>query len=727
MATLILTAVGTAVAGPLGGAIGAIAGQQIDSRLFAPKARQGPRLGELAVQTSSYGSSIPKIFGTMRVAGTVIWSTDLIEDRTKSGGGKGRPKTVTYSYSASFAVALSGRRIRGVGRIWADGKLLRGATGDFKSETGYRLYPGSEDQAVDPRIASVEGVNNAPAHRGLAYAMFEDFQLADYGNRIPSLTFEVFADHGSVTIGSIAEELSDGEVVAGETPELAGYAASGDSVRGAMEALAEVVPLSLVEEGGKLRLKAAAEPAVPVAREEAGAHGSTGSGGRSEIARSAALNIPAEVTIAYHDVARDYQLGLQRATRGGSGLNADRVALPAALPAGVAKAMAEQRLRQLWTARETAKLHLPWRRGGIRPGDHLHLEGRGGLWKVSRWSLDRMVVTLELVRVPSGGMPAPAGASAGRTIAQPDQLHGPTTMFLFELPAGGESLAGGPQIVGAAAGVEAGWRSATLSSSFDGGVSWEREGQTPDAAVIGTAITALPPGDSALIDARSSVEVQLLNDAMWLEGRSDAALVAGANMAMVGEELIQFGSVEPLGQRKFRLSRLLRGRRGSEWAAMEHAVGEPFLLIELEKLFGVELPAGMTGGEAMLMAQGMGDGAAGAVGSRVIDGRALQPPSPVHLTAERGAGGDISINWVRRSRIGWSWLSEADAPLGEEGERYRLLLSGAGFERVVDLGTSSYVYSAGLQAEDGLAGPLNIRVVQVGTRARSRAAEIIVG
>jgi hypothetical protein len=118
MATLILTAVGTAVAGPLGGAIGAIAGQQIDSALFAPKARQGPRLGELAVQTSSYGSSIPKIFGTLRVAGTVIWSTDLIEDRTRSGGGKGQPKTVTYSYSASFAVALSGRPIRGDSGSW---------------------------------------------------------------------------------------------------------------------------------------------------------------------------------------------------------------------------------------------------------------------------------------------------------------------------------------------------------------------------------------------------------------------------------------------------------------------------------------------------------------------------------------------------------------------------------------------------------------------------------
>jgi uncharacterized membrane protein len=55
MATIILTAVGGAVGGPIGAAIGAVAGQAIDARLFAPRARQGPRLSDLAVQTSSYG------------------------------------------------------------------------------------------------------------------------------------------------------------------------------------------------------------------------------------------------------------------------------------------------------------------------------------------------------------------------------------------------------------------------------------------------------------------------------------------------------------------------------------------------------------------------------------------------------------------------------------------------------------------------------------------------
>jgi hypothetical protein len=332
----------------VGGAIGAIAGQQIDSALFAPKARQGPRLGELAVQTSSYGSPIPKIFGTMRVAGTVIWSTDLIEDRTRSGGGKGQPKTVTYSYSASFAVALSGRPIRGVGRIWADGKLLRGAAGDFKSGTGFRLYLGSEDQAVDPRIASVEGAGKAPAHRGIAYAMFEDFQLADYGNRIPSLTFEAIADAGAVAIGAIAEELSDETLSEAELRNLEAMprAATACAARSRRwrcgAAVAWPREREVAAEGGWGNCHAGE------AGMKRGLRGLPVPAGGARFRGARQRTFPAEVSIAYHDIERDYQTGLQRAARGGPAIKSDRRALPARTSCrrgeGLCRASAEQAL-----------------------------------------------------------------------------------------------------------------------------------------------------------------------------------------------------------------------------------------------------------------------------------------------------------------------------------------------------------------------------------------------
>lgn len=727
MATLVLTAVGSAIGGPIGGAIGAVLGQQVDARIFAPRARHGPRLGDLAVQTSTYGGAIPKIFGTMRVAGTVIWATDLQEHRSTGGGGKGRPKTVEYSYSASFAVALSGRPIRGVGRIWAEGKLLRGGAGDFKAATGFRLHPGGEDQAADPLLAAAEGIGGTPAYRGIAYAVFEDLDLTDFGNRIPSLTFEVEADEGPVAIGAIAEELSGGEVIGGETPALGGYAASGDSVRGAIESMAEVVPLSLAEREGALILESGSGTSAVFL--ERGGQGCNveGAGGRTALTRRGAAEVPGEVSIAYYDFERDYQTGLQRAKRAEASGPAERHALAAVLTAGDAKALAERRLASLWAGRSRAKVHLAWRLGGIRPGASVVIEGEPGRWRVERWSLEHMVVGLELVSLPAGGGAVLPPASPGRSTAQPDALHGPTTLLLLDLPLGADKLPTRPYLLVAAAGQEAGWRGAALLASYDGGDSWEPAGRTAAPAVMGSAVTALAPAGSTLIDLRGQVEVELLNESMWLEARSDDALAGGANLAALGNELIQFGGAEPLGGGRFRLTRLLRGRWGTEWAAAGHSAGEGFAMIRQETLAVVEPPAGRVGGEARLLATGIGDGGEGVPAVRAINGEATRPPSPVHLQAETGPDGDIVIGWVRRSRLGWSWTDEADTPLGEESEAYSLLLSGASFERTVTLVEPGYHYSLAEQLEDGLAGALTIRVRQLGTASASRPAEIIFG
>ena len=712
MATLVLSAVGRMVGGPIGGSIGAIIGQQIDQRLFAPKAREGPRLGDLSVQTSSYGSAIPKIFGTMRVAGTVIWSTDLIERRATTGS-KGGPRTVEYSYSASFAVALSERPVREVRRIWADGKLLRGAAGDWKAKTKFRLYPGDEEQAPDPLIAAAEGAGQAPAFRGVAYAMFEELELADFGNRIPSLTFEVIADEAPVSIGSIAETLSGRVLTAGESTMLTGFAAIGESVRGAIEDLAELVPLSIIDDGGDLLLTVPGEPADAIGRSQ--------ETGRREVVRRAASGLPREVSVTYYDAARDYQTGLQRASGGpGAEARGEQRALPAVLDAGAAKAVAERRLDALWAGRVGATVTLGWARAELRPGRLVRLEREGGLWRVERVTIGAMTARLDLVRVAGEAMVPSVAASPGRVLEQTDLAHGPTVLRIYDVPSA-DGLAERPVVAVLAAGTEPGWRRALLSASFDGGASWQDIGMTAAPAVLGLTMTALPPGDAALFDDAGCVEVELLNDGMELLSRDDDALVAGANLALIGQELVQFGRAEQVGPRRHRLSRLLRGRRGTEWAMAGHLTGTDFALIESESARSIDLPAGTAvGAEVRLLASGIADEEP-VEALLLLSGEALRPPAPVHVRAA-AVGDDWLLNWVRRSRIGWSWTSGADAPFGEEREAYRLTFNGG---RSVEVEAPSYLYSALDRAGDG-AGPVIVEITQAGTHAVSRPAAIII-
>ncbi|KDA02855.1 baseplate multidomain protein megatron [Hyphomonas oceanitis] len=196
-----LQVLGQTVAGAtIGRAIGSVAGRAIDAAFAG--ATEGPRVKGLHVMEAREGAGIPGVYGKMRVGGQVIWAARFREAKTtRSTGGKGGPKVSDFSYSVSFAVALGEGPILGVQRAWANGEAF-----DL-SGVVYRIHTGTEDQAPDPLIEMVEGA--APAYRGVAYIVFEDLPLDDFGNRLPQLSFEVARVPGG------GSEAGLGEVVTG--------------------------------------------------------------------------------------------------------------------------------------------------------------------------------------------------------------------------------------------------------------------------------------------------------------------------------------------------------------------------------------------------------------------------------------------------------------------------------------------------------------------------------
>ena len=108
------------------------------------------------------------------------------------------PRSPSTSTSPSFAVALCEGPITGIGRIWADGKMLS-RDGDHPAAA-----QGRRDQEPDPFIAAKMGAANTPAYRGTAYVVFEELPLERFGNRLPQLSFEVFRP---ILDGELAESL----------------------------------------------------------------------------------------------------------------------------------------------------------------------------------------------------------------------------------------------------------------------------------------------------------------------------------------------------------------------------------------------------------------------------------------------------------------------------------------------------------------------------------------
>lgn len=711
MATLVFSTVGTILGGPVGGAIGALLGQSIDQELLAPR---GPKVGDLKVQSSDYGTPIPRVYGTMRVAGSVVWATDL-EASGETSGAKGQTGTST-SYRVSFAVALSSRAGSRIGRIWADGKLLRGAEGDFKVSTIFRFYPGTESQSADPLIGSLEGAAATPAYRGLVLAVFEHLELAEYGNRIPFLTFELIADETPPSLAAVLGDATGGAVDCSSGQAVRGYAAYGASIRAAIAPLVEAYALDLFDDGERVRAAADRE-ALVIADDELGQSADGKPAPRIERALAPLRALPAALRLTYYDPQRDYQAGEARASAGEQGGSEERRELAAAIESSEAKALVHAMLARQWAARDSLTLRLPTRLAGLEPGARLILPFVPDAWIVEAVTIERYVAIAELRPYWQPALSLPA--DAGRLLGGTDVVAAPVTLALVELPGGGsDENGGGPSLLVAASSattyrampvtITAGARDFALTSAAS-------------KAMLGISELALGDGQSWLRDDRNSLTVALVDPDQWIESRSADALAAGENLAMVGDEAIQFAVADPLGGGRFRLSGLLRGRLGTEWAIGGHGPGEAFVMLDPRQLARIDLPAGTTGTDAIAR----GRSAAGDCESARISvrGERLKPLRPVHLTATREPNGDLAIAWVRRSRAGFDWLDEVEVPLGQSAERYRLHIAGSGSAISLECVAPLYVVPA---AEIAALGPglATISVRQVGDRAVSRPATL---
>lgn len=675
MATLIFTAIGTLVGGPLGGSIGALVGRQVDTMVLGRGTREGPRLTELAVTTSSYGYPLPRQFGRMRVGGQIVWATDLAEHRDKQGGGKGKPSTLTYSYTASFAVALASRPIQSIGRIWADGKLLRGESGDLKTGGTFRCYLGRGDQAPDPLLAAAEAQGRCPAYRGLAYAVFEDLQLGDFGNRIPALTFEIIADSNPLSLDAMLGEVIDHCDATVPLTGLAGLTIDGPVIE-TLSALDTVYPITCDACATTLTINPDRQQAAPIVLPEAAApdlHTHAGSAAAISRTRSGSGEAPVAV-LRYYDPDRDYQPGAQRAAGRPLPGQPRTTELPAALSASTARQLIEAAAKRSQWARQTLTWRITQIDPRVRPGAIVAVPGQSGQWRVRSWEWLDHGVDLTLERL-SPGVATALPADSGRAGILPDLALAETRLVACELPWDGNVGTSVPFLLVAASSPGAGWAGASLYADPGDGTLAPLGTTGRNRATIGAAISALPPASPLLFDRRSHVVVELAAEDLLLSDATMRQLALGANRALLGNEIIQFASASPLGQGRWDLAGLWRGRGGTETAIAGHSTGEAFMLLDGT---GTVLDPEQVGSipETRVAAIGLGD--PGPVTAPIaLRGIGLRPPSPVHGKLTYLSDGSAILAWTRRARGAWLWTDHVETPLNEQTELYEITFGAA--------------------------------------------------
>lgn len=381
---------------------------------------------------------------------------------------------------------------------------------------------------------------------------------------------------------------------------------------------------------------------------------------------------------------------------------------------GEGRQVAERWLAEASVARDTVRFALPPSLAMRGPGDVVRIGAAPELWRIDR--VERGASTIaEAVRIDAESY---RPVDVADEVARVAEFVPPVPVFplFLDLPLmSGEDVPHAPHL-------------AVTAQPWPGTVGVYSSGEDADylldrvidrRAVIGVTTAPLAAAAPGRVDRGEPLALRLTSGT--LESVSEAGLLAGKNLMAIGDgspggwELFQFRDAVPAGDGVWLVSHRLRGQLGTDagmpavWPA-----GSCVVLMD-----GAPEQVGLSPAQRGLVRhfrigparRPYADGSyRHAV--HAFDGVGLRPLSPVHLRAE--GTGDLTIRWIRRSRIGADSWDGLDVPLGEEAERYLVrVMDGAQILREAEVGAPEWIWSAADQAADGGAAGRRVEVAQV--------------
>lgn len=193
------------------------------------------------------------------------------------------------------------------------------------------------------------------------------------------------------------------------------------------------------------------------------------------------------------------------------------------------------------------------------------------------------------------------------------------------------------------------WQGAFVELSRDGGSNWADSDASGVNAVIGHITSAIPARSEFIRDDFSVLDVELLREDMELLPATMTEMMNRANQAMVGNEIISFSGVEQIGEKAWRLTGLLRGRKGS--GAVAHSAGERFVLLDLGSLEFIQAEPYDLYRTLTFRATSIGREGPDQTVTLSFQGKGQQERAPAYLHAVR-SGTDLVVTWQGVGRVG---------------------------------------------------------------------------
>ncbi|PPE75480.1 hypothetical protein C3942_00885 [Solimonas fluminis] len=626
------------------------------------------------------------------------------------------------------------------------------ASGSFKALANYRVSsrivtdyplgpiivagsPGDNQAAWESAYAAAQAAN-ARIRPGLVYGV--DYPVVPtkaYVRSYQQYALEPYPPTVGSIVRAICEEVripSNRIDVSDLTDTLPGYSLSTlMTARQGIEPLQAYQFFDCVESDALLKFPARGQPIVlTLSEDELGAR-FAGETAPPLVATQIqqAVELPRFVRVHYKMGAKDYQPGMRQSPprMTTDSVNAKDVQLAINMTDEKAAQIAQVIHQDDWWGRETYETHVSPALLQVECADCVGLPVEGQIERARivgvsfappfsplKWSLRRDDDGV-YVSYAKGTAAPPSDDRVG--------VSGPTRLLIIDGPAL-DSSANDAGVYVAVWGEFSRWAGAQVMSSIDGGASYKERVTILTPATVGRVVGVLDAGPTVNVWDYASVLVVDMDQGV-LSTSTQEAVLNGANPCFVGAdgrwEALQYVNATLLGEfdgkKRFQVTTMLRGRRGTEWTQPLHEVGDWVVLVGpgMARVAGEEADIGRAA-QWKAVTLDMMEEAAAAQGF-IGHGVALMPYSVSQLAGRRLANDDIEITWLRRSRLGVEWRDYVDVPLNESSELYLVeILSPQGSTlRTLNVAVPAFVYSAAAQSED-FGGPvtsLQVRVRQI--------------
>ena len=385
------------------------------------------------------------------------------------------------------------------------------------------------------------------------------------------------------------------------------------------------------------------------------------------------------------------------------------------MQASEARDVAERWLSEARVARETVQFILPPSQLPIGAGCVVALGN-------STYRIDRVerreTLRADAVRV-SLGVYVPGKGEPDQSPIRPFAPPLPVFASVLDLPMLQDGDVPYAPYVGAAASPWQGdvgvWRSVE-------GDDFSLDTTVSATAAIGVTQTPLARHQAGIWDCGDPLIVRMSTGA-GLQAVTEAQLYTGANSLAIGDgsaqnwEILQFRDAVLIAPQTYALTWRLRGQLGTDGAMPAvWPIGSQVILLNTQ-LRQMSIPASLRDVALTLRAgalfRGPDDASARTI-ALIPRGIGLRPYRVSHLEASMTDSGDISLAWLRRTRLdGDSWQS-FEVPLAEDSELYQVeVWQGAQIRRQVFSAVPNWVYTDDQRQADNVNGTFEVKIAQV--------------